>query len=418
MESGSTGNTTIFTTVFTGLDEDALNVLREVAVTRDYPAMAKLCHQGAREEVFYVVVSGSVAVVRTLDDGEEQLLNIIRPRSYFGEMGLIDDQPRMADCIALEPTRVLEIGKASFGDLVEHSPAIAYSIMQRVMRNLRSMDEQAIADLRAKNKALEQAYADLQAAQSELVEMERLERELEIAAEVQRSLLPETLPAFPPYDFAAFLRPARQVGGDFYDVQSIDEEHVGILIADVADKSVQAALFMAVSRTLFLVTAQRVLDPEAVAREVHRWMLTFSGTQELFVTAFYGVLNLTTGRLRYINAGHERPLLCRPGAGVSTLPSRGRFLGMMDPLIVELEEMMLQPGDRLLLFSDGATDAVNGHGDSYGEERLAALLKTMPAGTAQQLVDGVADVIESWSGRAAQFDDLTLLAVTVGEATA
>ena len=366
METGRTGNTTIFTSIFTGLDQDALNVLREVAVTHDYPAMVTLCHQGAREEVFYVVVSGSVAVVRTLDDGEEQLLNIIRPGSYFGEMGLIDDQPRMADCITLEATRVLEVGKVAFGNLVEHSPAIAYSIMQRVMHNLRMMDEQAIADLRAKNVALEKAYAELQAAQAELVGMERLERELEIAADVQRRLLPTALPAFPPYHFAAFLRPARHVGGDFYDVQAIDDEHVGILIADVADKSIQAALFMAVSRTLFLVSVQRALDPAAVAQEVHRWMVDFSGTQDLFVTAFYGVLHRPTGRLRYVNAGHERPLLCRPGAGITTLPSRGRFLGMMNPLVISEQETMLLPGDRLLLFSDGATDAVNGKGDAYG----------------------------------------------------
>jgi serine phosphatase RsbU (regulator of sigma subunit) len=372
-----------------------------------------LCHQGEVEHTFYVLVEGRVAISQKLEDGQERLLSIRGPREYFGELGLLDDTPRMASCIAITAVTVLEITEEVFQSVLENSPAVAYSMTRHVVEMLRSNDKLAIVDLTAKNKELREAYQDLQAAQAEVVEKERLEHELEIAASVQRSLLPSILPEYPDLVLAAFLRPARQVGGDFYDAMALDDEHVGLVLADVADKSVQAALFMAVGRTLFMVEGRRSLSPAEVALAVHRGVMEVSPSADIFVTAFYGVFHRPTGILTYILAGHERPLLIRPGDGVHELAGKGRFLGMIDPLELTEETFQLQPGDRLLIFSDGLPDSTNDRGQQYGYERLLKFLKGNEDLSAVDLVERLARDVTLWSGSTPAFDDLTLLALEV-----
>jgi sigma-B regulation protein RsbU (phosphoserine phosphatase) len=346
-----------------------------------------------------------------LEDGEERLLGIRGPFEYFGELGLLDNQPRMASCITMTTTTVLEITEEVFDRLIVESPAVGYTMRRRLLELVRSSDRSAIEELTAKNKQLQRAYADLKDAQAQLVEKERLERELEIAAAVQRSLLPAELPLCADFRFAAYIEPARHVGGDLYDVIELDGEHVGLLMADVADKSVQAALFMAVTRTLFLVESQRSHSPKEVAGAVHRGMLEVSSTDEIFVTAFYGVLHRPTRRLTYVLAGQERPILIRPGDGIQPLSGRGRFLGMLDPLVLHEYSIELRPGDLMLLFSDGVPDASNPQQEQYGYERLALLLDKASSLTAQELVELVARDVVTFIAGAPAFDDLTLLAV-------
>ncbi|HOU42547.1 MAG TPA: cyclic nucleotide-binding domain-containing protein, partial [Promineifilum sp.] len=239
------------------LDAQMLASLRRVAAAHTYPAGTILTHQGQTEHTFYVIEDGGVVVLRRMEDGGEQMLNTLGPRQSFGEMALLDDNPRLATIRTLSETRVLEITADSFRELLRHDPDLAMHITRRVLANLRTLDQLAIHDLRAKNALLQKAYLELQAAQAELVEKERLERELELAAEMQRSLLPAVLPRYDDYRFAAYLAPARHVGGDLFGVQPLDEEYVALLIADVADKGMYAALLMAVTRTLFMQEAQR-----------------------------------------------------------------------------------------------------------------------------------------------------------------
>ncbi|MFN2224264.1 MAG: PP2C family protein-serine/threonine phosphatase, partial [Candidatus Promineifilaceae bacterium] len=250
---------------------------------------------------------------------------------------------------------------------------------------------------------------ELKAAQADLVEKERLERELEIAASVQRTLLPASLPEVDDYRFAAFLNPARRVGGDFYDVMVLDGEHVGLVLADVADKSVQAALFMAVTRTLFMVESRRSLSPSQVAADVHRGVMDVAPSADIFVTAFYGVLHRPSGKLTYVSAGHERPILIRADGRTEQLEGNGRFLGMLDPLELVEFSAELQPGDRLVIFSDGVPDAVNEAGTQYGYQRMRDYLKKNREWPIKFLVDGLASDVAKWQGELPAFDDLTLL---------
>ncbi|MCC6607405.1 MAG: SpoIIE family protein phosphatase [Anaerolineae bacterium] len=407
------GTTAVFRQALTGLDEDTLQLLRQVAKRVEYPPNTTLCHQGEVEHVFYVVVKGNVAVVRVLESGEERILNMVGRNGYFGEMGLIDDSPRAANCVTLTPTTVLEVTEEAFDSFVKNSPPLANLLLQRILSNARNLDRMYIEDLQKKNEALEQAYARLKAAQARLVEQERLERELELAAQVQRNLLRQLLPQFPDYDFAAYLQPARQVGGDFYDVLEIDDEHVGVLIADVADKGFHAALFMAVTRTLFLQEGRHSLSPAEVALAVHRGMFDVANSDEVFLTAFYGVLHRPTGRLTYIRAAHERPFLLRPGRDVMALPGGGRFLGMMPDLSLVEETIELLPGDRLVMFSDGVPDAVNEADQGYTNQQLAAAIAACGPRPAAEIVKYLVKDVAQWQGNAAPFDDLTLLVLEV-----
>ena len=404
------GNTLVFQKVFQGLEERTLGVLREMATSQTYPPGTVLCRQGEIEETFYIVVDGRVSVTRTETDGEEHLLSMCGPNDYFGELALIDKRPRMATCTAVTETTVLEITAGVFARLVEESPVVAYTITNQVLATMRELDQRALETLAAKNEALREAYKELQAAQADLVEKERLERELEIAAEVQRTLLPAQLPQYANYGFAAYLKPARHVGGDYYDVIELDDEQVALVMADVVDKSVHAALFMAVTRTLFRTASKRSSAPLEVARAVHEGMMDTS-TAEMFVTAFYGVLHLSSGRLTYVVAGQERPLLARPGERVRALEGWGRFLGMIDPLDLEQYTMEIEHGDRLLFFSDGLTDATNRSGEHYGYNRLEAALSACRTRPLVDLVNYVAEDVQSWSEGAPAFDDITLLAM-------
>ncbi|MCA9900977.1 MAG: SpoIIE family protein phosphatase, partial [Anaerolineales bacterium] len=399
----NTGTTAVIRQALQGLDEDTLQLLRQVAKRVEHPPNTTLCHQGKVEHVFYVVVKGNVAVVRVLDSGEERILNMVGKNGYFGEMGLIDDSPRAANCVTITPTTVLEVTEEAFDKFVKNSPSLANVLLQRILSNARNLDKIYIEDLQQKNEALELAYERLKAAQAKLVEQERLQRELELAAQVQRNLLQEDLPQFPDYHFAAYLEPARQVGGDFYDVLAIDDEHVGVLIADVADKGFHAALFMAVTRTLFLQEGRRSISPAAVALAVHRGMFEVANNDEVFLTAFYGVLHRPSGKLTYIRAAHERPLLLRPGREVMALPGGDRFLGMMPDLELTEQTIKLEPGDRLVMFSDGVPDAVNESDQGYGNQQLSAAVANCSQKTAAEIVDFLVKDVARWQGKAAPF---------------
>jgi len=403
------GTTSVIRRTFTSLEKETLDAIRSVAVRYEYPPETTLCRQGEVEHTFYMVVNGQVAISQVMEDGHERLLGIVGPNGYFGEMGLIDDAPRVANCITLTPTTVLQLTEETFDQFVETSPALAYLILQRILSNARKIDQMNIEELRQKNAALEKAYADLKAAQAEIVEKERLERELELAADVQRSLLPGDLPQFDDYKFAAYLEPARQVGGDFYDVLALDEEHIGVLIADVADKGFHAALFMAVTRTLFLQAGQRSLSPAEVAMAVHQGMFDVATTDDTFITAFYGVLHRPSGKLTYVRAAQDRPLLARPGVPVQPLMGNGRFLGMMPGLALQEYEIQIQPGDRLVMFSDGVVDAVNPQDERYGGKRLETAVQQGVYLSAAELVEHIVQDVADFQQDAAPFDDLTLL---------
>jgi sigma-B regulation protein RsbU (phosphoserine phosphatase) len=395
--------------LFKRLSPADIDMLRQVATQHDYPAGTVLCHQGEVERIFYVLRHGTVKVTQRLSATEEIPIALRNAGEFFGEMALIDDSPRSASVTAVTAVDVLEIDETTFKQVLQTSPQLALLLLNNALTSLRNSLQRELTDLRDKNAELRQAYAELQAAQAELVRAERLQRDLELAADVQRGLLPKEFPHMAGLSFAARAQPAREIGGDFYDAFQLDEQHAGLLIADVSDKSIHAAIFMAIARALFHTEVRRTLSPREVITAVHHFLLDVSSEDNQFVTAFYGVLHLDTRQLKYVRAGHDRPVLLHRDGSLDMLPGAGRFIGMLDDVDVEERTIDLHGGDRLIMISDGVVDARNAADERYGSDRLVEAVKACPGADAETICAAIMDSVLAFQGDAPQFDDITLL---------
>lgn len=273
-------------------------------------------------------------------------------------------------------------------------------------------DQSAVAVQRAHLVTdLQDKIERLESAQAELAQKERLEHELELARQVQQSMLPKVFPRVAGYAFAGHCEPARRVGGDFYDVFLLEGDRFGFVIADVSDKGMPAALFMALTRSLLLAEAPREASPRAAIVRVHDLLQRLSPST-MFVTLFYGVIQRSARRLTYVRAGHDRPLLLRSGQ-VETLPGDGTVIGLLDSKDLYLEEnvLALERGDRLLLYTDGVIDALSPSEEPFGLEKLKDLLTVTAAQPLEETCDLIRSRLADHQGTAEQYDDLTLLAV-------
>jgi serine phosphatase RsbU (regulator of sigma subunit) len=259
--------------------------------------------------------------------------------------------------------------------------------------------------------SLRDKIEQLERAQKQIAQKERLERELELARTVQQNMLPHQFPLIAGVQFYARNEPARQVGGDFYDVFLLDTNRVGLVIADVSDKGMPAALFMALTRSLVRAEAQVETSPERVLRRVHRLLLDVAEPTQ-FVTLFYGVLDVEAHRLRYVRAGHDYPLLVRDGT-IITLRSPGTILGLLQEqeLILNEEEIELRSQDRLVLYTDGITDAMNLREEQFDRARLEVAAVEHGADPIATMGDAIFQAVAEHRGAAEPFDDMTLLIV-------
>ncbi|MCP1714786.1 sigma-B regulation protein RsbU (phosphoserine phosphatase) [Methanocalculus alkaliphilus] len=243
----------------------------------------------------------------------------------------------------------------------------------------------------------------------ETAERERLSRELEIAHHIQESFLPDRAPAVPGFDLAARSIPALFVGGDFYDFIPIGENRYGLVIADVSGKGVSAALFMALSRTLVRASTADEPSPATAITQANRLIYEDSKTS-MFVTLFYAILDANNNTLTYVNAGHNPPVFIRgDDATITLLRADGIALGVIEEIALETVTIPLTPGDLLVLYTDGVTEAENAAEELYGEERLEALMTEIRGRGASEIIDAIIDDIKEYAGEAPQSDDITLL---------
>lgn len=402
-------------TTFPSLSPADAEAIEQVATRRNHPADTILCREGDPGETFYMIVTGRVEIRRrTEGKAEDLIIGSLGPGGSFGEMALITGANRAATVVTTEPTETLEIHKGDFDRLLQSGRALMRGILEALIEMMRATDEEAIAQLNARNAALEEAYRELERAQADRIARAALEAQLEIAAEAQRSLLPEALPEVSGIEIAARFEPARQIGGDFYDVRILPDGRVGLVVADVSDKGAPAALFMAVAQTLCRAEQNRGRAPVEVARAIHEGLLLTS-SYEMFVTTLIGVLDPETRSLRYVRCGHDEPLLVHPDGSTVDLGGNGRFLGMLNdpPPSFEPCEIVLAPGDVLLLFSDGVTDMQSPGEKLFGRERLIEVVREARGEMASEIAERVHRAVVEHRAGAEAFDDFTLLVVRI-----
>jgi serine phosphatase RsbU (regulator of sigma subunit) len=398
--------------LFADLSPEELSGLIASLDVRQMSTGEILFREGEPGEHFYVVMDGELEVLMGAGQPEELLLNVLRAGEYLGEMSLIlPGGQRTASVRARVPATLRSMSRSQFMALLQRHPLLANSMVRVLSERLDATNTATFRDLTEKNRQLQTAYDELKAAQAQLIEKERLERELQVAAEIQLSILPDELPRVPGFDFGARILPARQVGGDFYDVFQPKPHQVAVLVGDVADKGVPSAIFMARAHALIMAEADIGLTPAEVMGLVNRHITRLQKSTQ-FVTVLYGLLDLASREFTYARAGHEPPLLLTPDGHVARLPhGPGMSLGLWETITVDERSVNLPPGATLLLYTDGMTDCRDPSGVAFGIERIKETLRGLVGLTAQQVCDRLLETLKNYQQGAIQDDDVTLAAV-------
>lgn len=273
-------------------------------------------------------------------------------------------------------------------------------------------------DLDDLQRTIDKAQAEIEfvkQTQKEHGQLVDIKADLSLAAEVQVAILPRKFPPFADItddvDIHATMKPAKEIGGDFYDFFRIDDDHVGFAMADVSGKGVPAALFMTMSHTLLRFTGNRQLNPVKTVVDTND-MLARESFDSMFVTLFYGVYNVRTGVIKFVNAGHNPPYILKANGEVKMLPfSKNISMGVIEDFPYQAEELTLERGDMLVTFTDGVTEATNEAMQLYGEERLEALLTAHKGDGAEQVTAAINADVSQFAGNAEQSDDITILTI-------
>ncbi len=332
--------------------------------------------------VMYFILAGEVNI--TIED---QLLDCLGAGQVFGEMALADNQVRSATATAVTDCILAAINKERFAALIQQQPAFATDVMAIMSARLRRYMEEELR-------------------------RQRLEEELAIGRQIQLSLLPDKCPALYGWEFAASYRAARQVGGDLYDFipDPANPDILHLVIADVTGKGVPAALFMTMCRTIIRAAALNGRSPANLLQRTNQ--LLMSERRSLpFLTAFFASLNTQTGQLVYALGGHDRPYWVQADGGhMQQLAGRGMVLGAFANVHLEEKSITLAPGDTLILYTDGITEARHEQ-ELFDEARLEAVIAASAHASAAQLAQAILDAVAQFCGTSPQADDMTLVVV-------
>jgi len=418
--------------IFARVDRESLLAVAAQCGFAAYPAGTTIMREGDPGSFACVILEGEADVFVELPAGPIHLATIGRDR-IIGELGVFTDLPRTATVTTRTDLVVIRIEHDSLMRLSADYPSIGVAIIRELGGRLATMNH-SLATLTYAAEALRRDEYDsalldkLTNQPGELASFARVfagmaaeirakqhrREEMQAAAEIQQSILP------PPWvrdgpteriDLHAEMHPAREVGGDFYDYFLIDANRLAVIVADVSGKGTPASLFMAVSRTV--MRSVTGAGDMASGMEAANRLLATHNTACMFVTIFLGVLDLSSGVLRYCNAGHNPPYLLRADGGRDTLGGTGIPFGIDAEMPYRIDETVLQPGDALFLFSDGITEAFDTAGAEFGTGRLEAALEAARGGSAAELVAGVLGATAAFAAGADQSDDITALALVL-----
>lgn len=402
--------------IFQNLPESEIRYLAENLTRQEYPAGTLVVREAHPASRFHILLEGEVEIIKAIGTADERLLAVRKAGTLIGEMGLfLEEGLHTATVRAKTPIFLLQMTREEFDALLHRHPSIAYGMVLTLSNRLYQSENLTIRDLRRKNIELMRAYKELEAAQALLIEKERLERELEVARDIQGSILPRELPTQSGYDFGALMVPMSAVGGDFYDFIPIGDDRLGIAIGDVSDHGVPAALFMAMTVILLRAEARRPSrpPPKEILLNVNQQLLEMNETG-IFVTMLYGELDYNKRLFSYVRAGHEIPIICNAQGDLSELPQgKGQLMGILEKPVLDENRMQLAEGCTLLMFTDGVNEAANPEGSLFGHDRLKQDLAVLKDSPAQELCEGILKKVESYRGDNAQQDDITMVAVAV-----
>lgn len=380
-----------------------------ILVVDDEPDLEHLVRQKFRRKIrskefnFVFANSGVEAIKKLKDDGEGEidlvLTDINMPEmdglTLLGEIGKID---KLLKAVVV----------SAYGDMENIRTAMNNGAFDFVTKPI------DLADLETTiNKCVSELRILKQAVKSH-DQLVAIQKELNVATEIQTSILPRKFPPFPDRtEFEVFARmiPAREVGGDFYDFFLVDKNRIGFVIGDVSGKGVPAAMLMAVSRTLLKSTAMRGIPTDACMQSIND-ALAEDTAEDMFVTVFYGVLDTRSGTLEYCSAGHNPPYVLSGDGGVKQLDNiGGLFVGSMPEIEYQSKTVTLQPGETVFIYTDGVTEAESTSEAQFEEERLEASLKGLADASVEKIVARVVDDVKAFASGATQSDDITCLAL-------
>lgn len=345
------------------------------------PAGSLIMREGEPGDEMFVVLEGELTVSL-----QGKRIDSLGPGMILGEMAMIDDRPRSATATAVTDCSLIRLDRAGFRNLVSRSPEFALRVMNIMsVRTRRFIEDE--------------------------VRHQRMDEELAVGRRIQLSLLPNACPVVPGYEFAAGYRAAREVGGDLYDFihESANPSRLHVVIADVTGKGVPAALYMAVSRTLLHTFALDGNTPSQALRHVNQF-IRHDEASPLFLSAFYAVLDTDIHCLTYASAGHNPPIWLQYSTNdIELLQSRGIVLGAFDAFVPEEHLCFLQPGDFIVFFTDGITEARNTAGDFLDDEGLEAIVASRRWASAEELKSAIISAVEEFSAGAPQADDYTVV---------
>ena len=382
--------------------QDAVQDSYKILVVDDEPDLEPLILQRMRRGIrsgrysFVFAGNGIEALERLNADSEIDMVVSDINMPQMDGLTLLEQIPKV------DPN-IRSIIISAYGDMRNIRTAMNRGAFDFVTKPLDFEDLQITIDRTLQHMA---EWKDALQSRDKLV---ALQNELDVASKMQQSILPTSFPETPQYEVYGNMVPARNVGGDFFDLIAMDNGRIGLCVADVSDKGVPAALFMMSSRTLLKGSAIGMGAPGDVLSEVNT-MLTENNETMMFVTLVYVLYDPETGSLTYANGGHCNPLVVHPdGSSEELALTGGVALGVMPGLGYQEDQSTLSPGDTLILYTDGVSEAMNAEGEEFGVERLQQLFVNQPPSSARMAIETVMQGVSDFAGGTPQSDDVTCL---------
>ncbi len=397
----------------------------------DFPVDAVLLRQGETSEFAYYLKSGSVSVLAETKFGTVTLATREAPQ-LIGEIGVLAQLPRTASMKALTPVKVVKISGEQLLDIGRQNPTLLLTVIAQLGRQIdavnktvglyttalgaleqREFDPAILEELAHPPPQLAEFSSAFRRFARQITDKRRQQDELAGAAIIQKSFLPKTAAlkgAGERIELHAAMRPARDVGGDFYDYFMLDDDHLAVCVGDICGKGISASIFMSVVITTLRTAAREEADVAAIMTRANA-ILARDNAACMFATVFFAKVNLGTGQIDYCNCGHNPPYLIGSDGQLTSLPATGLPMGLYGEIAPGAALTMLPPGGTLVLFTDGVTEAMNARAEEFGEDALVLALGHKQDVTSAQLVLEVFTAVDQFADGAEQADDITLVAL-------